>query len=153
MVDTPEFQPVFLYSENAQNPNDYGKLTTDITKMNEVRATQRMIQTTRPGFLKDWVSSNPLAPEHENHRMITQTKLAVQMERYNIRVSMASMNSSTPRYIVTGKMDIAGNRNKDYHDDLIVCLCMCVGMYYDVLTDSLCRKFNYVSERKNKKKK
>jgi len=152
-IKIPQLEPVYLYTENAYNPDDYGKRTTDVTKVSEVRATQHMIQTTKPGFLKNWLASNPFISTTKDNRVAMMKKLSDQMERYNIRPALSSYNSVRPRYIVTGKMDPDGNKSINYHDDIIVCLCMCVGLYYDVLTDSLDRKFSYISERKNRKKK
>jgi hypothetical protein len=150
VASRPEFQPTFLYCEDLKNPDNTGKLTTNRTKVNEARATQKLLKKTKPGFLKDWVHSNPFHTTLDDFKEIMRKKCLEQMSRYNIRVSMSSRSVDSPTYIVTGKIGPNDDNRTThrYHDDMMVCLGMNVGFYRAILGNSMKKRGNFVSDNK-----
>jgi len=155
VASRPEFQPVLLYVEDLKCPDDTGKQTTNRTKVNEARATQKILKTSKPGFLKDWVCTNPFHDTKDDFREIMKGRCLEQMSRYNVRISASTRDIGNPTFIVTGKVGPNDDNRTShrYHDDLMVCLAMNVGFYKAVTTESLKKVNNYVSDNKRLREK
>jgi len=150
-----KFKPIHLYTENINNPDDYGKRTTAASKLNEVRALQRFLATSIPsaGFVDNWVACNFLLPTRKTPaqlQSIMKEKLVDQMTRYNIQESAASQKGGVVRYTVSGKVDCDGNASIHYKDDLMVAFAMNAGLHDEILNRNIELRRLFLGKRKKK---